>query len=336
MDAASVNFGEHGGIVALMRERPEGEHILGEKSKAHQLELAAGEAWAEIGYLGDTWTPITNKSISHTNGSPKRQFSMRIFAEFVQDHLLAIPSLHGVRWQASLQKSALHTVRDFRAMAGHFHYFGKKHAAQSSLGNQVKKLFMDTPVSEFMGLQFGRRFENQGMHTATVIAIEDLGGAKNDLEPTIVKVAYQDQYEELLTKGQVIECLEVGYQTVLLASEMYAHYDAVTNAMYFLTTAFIADYRAVLTRLSLMIQRNGVSVLSINNKLDSTLAELQTLLAVTGPTEARVRMSYDATRELYKGVPIGGWDAGSPRSRLITLKTLLSSTRYHLFNLCNT
>ena len=323
MDAASVNFGEHQGLVALLRARPQGEHIFGEKSKAHQLELAASEAWKEIPYLAETWTAVTNKSIAHGNGSPKRLFSMRIFAEFLQEHMLAIPNLHGIRWQASLQKSALHTVRDFRAMAAHFHYFGKTHAVQSSLGNQMKKLFFDTPVSEFMGLQFGRRFEGQGLHTATVVAIEDLGEAKNDLEPAVIKVAYQDKYEEMMTKAQVIECVEAGYQAVLLASEIYQHYDAFTNAMYLLTTAFIADYRSVLTRLSLLIQRNGVSVLQINNKLDATLAELQTLLSVTGSTEASIRTSYDSDRELFKGIPIDSWEAS--RSQFRELKEAMIS-----------
>lgn len=97
MDAASVNFGEHAGSAALISQKPGGSHLHAEKAKAHQLELAAGEAWRSSDYLTDTWTKVTNKTIVHYNGSPKRQYAVRHFADFLGEHMVQIPNLHGVR-----------------------------------------------------------------------------------------------------------------------------------------------------------------------------------------------------------------------------------------------
>ena len=185
MDAASVNFAEHSGMVALMQARG-GLQIVGERGKAHQLELAAGESWRSVDYFVETWTPITNKSISHIGGSPKRQFSIRAFGEYCDDAVRQIPSLHGVRWQASLQKSAAHTIKDYRPLAMHFHYHGKSHASQANLGAHMKKMFYNTPVINFSDMQFGRRFEGQGTHTATVVSIED----DENLEHATIKVHF--------------------------------------------------------------------------------------------------------------------------------------------------
>lgn len=118
--------------------------------------------------------------------------------------------------------------------------------------------------------------------------------------------------------------MEAGYNTVLRSSEMYEHYEKFTDAMYLLTTAFVADYRDILRRLSVLIQRSGVHVVKINQETAAVQAELLALLQVPGPMEADVRRRYNSDRELWQGVPLSGWD--DAQDRLTQLKQTLLVT----------
>ena len=313
LDAASVNVGGIAGSGALLSARPNAGHLQVEKAKAHQLELAVGEAWRSQDYFTGTWTSVTNKTIAHLSVSPKRQFAAQVFSDFLKDNFLKIPSLHTVRWQASLLKSARHTVQDYRALAAHFHEFGKTHAKQnllSGIGASMRKIFFDTPCDKMMGLTFGRRFEGHtGVYTGTVVAVADKPDDDAcDLLSPLIKARYQDGHEEQLCKGQLIELMEKGFSSVLEDSEMYAHNMLFTDAKYLRTTAFVADWRETVTHLSLLIQRKGIHPLKINQKLDSTIAELTVLKMGPGRSERAVVDTYDLERELYKGIPVHGWD----------------------------
>ena len=315
LDGASVNLGEHNGSAAILKNREGCGHLVAQHGAAHNLELAAKDAWVIIDYFLDEWTTTTNTTIAHTGGSCKRLHSTKMHADFAGDNLYAIPSLHGVRWQPSLLKSARHTVNNFRALLMEFHEFGKSHARQSELGSDMRKLFYNTPLESFMGLQFGRRFQTgnrSALHTGTIVAVvAPPDGAKNDLEHPGLKARYQDGWEEFLMKGQVMECLEAGYNAVLEQSKVYAHMTTFSSAKYLRTTAFIADFRSSLARLSELIQRAGVSPISINNKLTGTIAELTLLISTPGAMESGVIGKFDSEREMYLGVPVHGWEEAS-------------------------
>lgn len=315
LDAASVNVGTATGSGTILSQREGGSHLMVNKSKAHQLELGNKEAWATVPYFVNDWTDITNQSVAHLSVSPKRQHALTVFADWLGDHIVKISNLHGVRWQESLLSSARNTLRDFRALACEFHEFGKMNAKQRDLDLVMRKVFFHTPCAELVGKQFGRRFagpEASGIFTATISSIDDLpADAKTDIEVPIINVSYQDGFAEKLCKGQVIECLEAGFSQVLEASPIYKHNMRFTDGKYLLATAFIADWREPMSRMSQLIQRSGISSLKINQRAATLEAELLQLIATPGPLEARVRLDYCAERELYLGIPVHGFEEGS-------------------------
>lgn len=109
--------------------------------------------------------------------------------------------------------------------------------------------------------------------------------------------------------GTDISCADSELLGETYTADMYAHATVgFTSATYLRVTAFIADCKYITKRLSMLIQRDGISPLEINLKVDTTVAELLELIGTPGLRETEVVSAYDPETELYRGIPVHDWE----------------------------
>lgn len=313
LDGASVNLGEGTGIAGIVHGKPEGEHCHFEHAKAHIVELKCNAAHNAVGYFTSTMTSNLKDGFSYFTSSAKRQFHGKVIADTVGDNLLKIVTLHGVRWQASLGRSLRVVVRNWRTYCALFHEDGKKQAPQLQLPVLTRKLYLTTKPELFVGKQYGRRFEGTtGFFTATINSVLALGETGNDLEVPIFNASYQDGFQETLQKGQVLDLMEAGQQTVLMGASTYELYDRWSDARFVLSCAFNLDVKQkCTTRLSELTQRENLTCLSLNVKVAAVCAELELMRDTPGPNERELRASYVSSRESLKGITVADWESAS-------------------------
>ena len=97
----------------------------------------------------------------------------------------------------------------------------------------------------------------------------------NDLEEALLKVTYKsDRSVEWLSKAQVVECAEDGFDDTLKGDTAYALYDELSQARYLLTAAFLLDVRTKLKRLSELRQRGTLLPTDVNLRHEALQGEL--------------------------------------------------------------
>jgi len=134
----------------------------------------------------------------------------------------------------------------------------------------------------------------------------------NDLEEALLKVTYKsDRSVEWLSKAQVVECAEDGFDDTLKGDAAYALYDELSQARYLLTAAFLLDVRTKLKRLSELCQRGTLLPTDVNLRHEALQGELDHLASTPGAEEASVRSEYNSRQETFKGIAVPDWESAT-------------------------
>jgi len=159
LDGASVNLGEKSGLKARLLETA--QWIVFTHAVAHNVELACNEAYGSVAYFRSEFDKITRDVVSHYSVSPKRTWKLRKVAEDVldSDHL-NLAKLHGIRWQASLQRCLKAVIQDWVALCVDLHDSGRR--AMAKTVPDCPLILLETPIAELDGTTFNRRGEDAG------------------------------------------------------------------------------------------------------------------------------------------------------------------------------
>jgi len=103
-DGAAVMIGRRKGVVALLKE--EVGHFVGIHAVAHNLELAIGDVWEQMDYIGNDMPRVLNSIHAHYSQSAKRQGSRGDISKHLGVVCLKLTSLHGIRWRNSQKRSS--------------------------------------------------------------------------------------------------------------------------------------------------------------------------------------------------------------------------------------
>ena len=117
--------------------------------------------------------------------------------------LLRLNAYNPAHWERAKSRLEKAISRDYVPMVVMFHSDGKKGAEQRLLPIETRKLYLQSPLEDFVDLQIGRKFEEGGYYTGTITRVQLVPSGTNDLLAPLITVKYQDSFEEQLCKAQV-------------------------------------------------------------------------------------------------------------------------------------
>ena len=336
-DGASVMKGHKNGVVAILQKMA--SHIQFTHAIAHQIELAADEAYECSEYLSGHFDDVTKALVSAHARSAKLKHRVTALADMVGDTFLNVKKYCRTRWQRSLQRVLGSIRQDWRVICMQLHEQGKRKALQSELDPDNRKLSLVSPLTAFVGKRFKREFKDskgkKKMEAGTIISCDlksearptctnksDKHGELGETEAAVhlmnprLKVKYDsDGVTDWLTKGQMIDMMELD-QPALMRSDKYKLYCDASHAKYLLFVCTLYDVRTLTSELSELSQRGTLLPTDVNAKFASVKNELLAMARKTkpqmGPKEQSLLDDYDETSETYQGITVVGWKMFKP------------------------
>jgi hypothetical protein len=112
LDGASVNLGEVGGVVALIKK--EVPHIKGVHGVAYVIELAWNDA-LKGDPLIDEMNETNQMAYVHYAGSGKKKLTYGVCCKVLGEEQHELVSLHGIRWRESSHRAAKNLLLSWHA-----------------------------------------------------------------------------------------------------------------------------------------------------------------------------------------------------------------------------
>ena len=313
-DSCSTNTGVKKGVFTRAKEKA--PWLINTGATAHAVESACNDAYNEISYFKDEYDPTVRGTYSEYSCSAKKKTQLHNVATAIHENkLLRLCKQHGIRWQESLKRGTRAMFMDWRALCADMHRRGKRATAKRDVPEPLRSLHLSTPAEQFKGVQLQYAFEsNRGVrkfYPATITKVNQ-PTLSNDLEEKLFELTFpQDGHKLQLCKAQLLEAMEEGFQSVLLAQPSYEKYDKLSRLRWLRTAALLLDTQNITKPLSQMHQRDTLLPTDIDIKNAAVQAELSKLLAAPGVNEKAVNDNFDNDSQCYRGIAVSHCDAST-------------------------
>jgi len=321
LDGASVNMGQHSGVVALMkREVP---HVLGVHAVAHVLELGCADAVKDEELIDEMLT-TSQEGYVHYAGSGKKRLTFETCCAYLGEEGRKLLSLHGIRWRESSYRGTINMLKTWRARCTDLLEEARLEAGMllgplSSPELFVKKTF--------------RKKTPDGRGTDKIFKIKVLSyqGVQGGAE--MFKCQYQTrvQEEESFSKADILGYLieDSNKKDALMASSAGKLYYKMTKYSYVKTLHFWADLCSEGKILSKTLQRSGVLISDVTSGVEDCLTNVQKLSSSPGTWMKAFLTDFDAVEGRLDGIELSGIEEGE-RLYKDMLRSVCGRVRDHL------
>ena len=287
-DGASVMLGTQNGAAAKLKALCEAKAVV-IHGVAHVEQLVAGDAFKEVDYFDD-WQDVVQLAYTYYHRSGKKRSGLEEVAKVIDEHLLKIAGVHGIRWVASQAQTIRALLTDLPSIAADLEV-----TAKSELGISYTLL---TPSNSFLGKTFLQEFEgfrNKFKATVQSFVASDDGIAANDKFWLI----YSDRTRLSMSKAELVDRLTSDADHDRLEGDpRWQLRSKLINWRFVAFSSFMLDVHNDLAILSKSFQSNSLLVFDIAKNVNKTLKSLEKLQDAAGVQEklfwAEVKKDEDA------------------------------------------
>jgi hypothetical protein len=321
LDGASVNMGEVGGVVALLKK--EVPHVKGVHGVAHVVELAWADALKGEPLI-DEMLETNQMAYVHYAGSGKKKLTYGASCKALGEDQHELVSLHGIRWRESSHRGAKNLL-----LSWHGRTTDLLEEASVEIGLKL------TPLSSpdaFINLMFQKKTADAkygpGNHTFTLKVIKHLGKTADGVN------TYQAKYMrvhgraccgelETFNQGDLLTYLldASGQRERLMATKAGLLLERLTRYSYVKTLAFWVDVTQQGKVVSKLFQRNGLLLSDITSGVEDSVDAIGALKGTAGPFMKGFVKDFDTSNETLYGRELSDISTGEP-----AYQTMLSNT----------
>ena len=323
LDGASVNMGEHAGVVALTKQ--EVPHVIGVQGVAHILELS----WLDAikGYPLVTEMLETNQeAYVHYAQSGKKRLTFEACCDALGEEGMALISLHGIRWRESSYRASFNLIQTWRARTTDL-----LEEASIEVGLPL------TPLSApelFDKLKFRKRTldDNQKEKTYTLVVTKYLG-EQGGQEMFMATYQTKEKETEEFSKGDLLGYLldDSDKKERLYATSAGKLYQKMTKYSYVKMLHAWTDLCSEGKVLSKILQRNGVLISDVTSGVEDCVEAIGALTSSNGTWMQAFETDYDKGEERLDGISLSDVAEGQA-AYSETVKDVCPAVQEHLIS----
>jgi hypothetical protein len=321
LDGASVNMGEVGGVVALLKK--EVPHVKGVHGVAHVVELAWADALKGEPLI-DEMLETNQMAYVHYAGSGKKKLTYSASCTALGEDQHELVSLHGIRWRESSHRGAKNLLLSWHARTTDL-----LEEASVEIGLSLTPL---SPPEAFANLMFQKKTADAkygpGNHTFTLKVVKHLGKTSdgvNTFQAKYMRVHGRACQGELETfnQGDLLTYLldASGKRERLMATKAGLLLERLTRYSYMKTLTFWVDVTQQGKVISKLFQRNGLLLSDITSGVEDSVDVIGALKGTAGPFMKGFVKDFDTANETLYGRELSSISTGE-----LAYQTMLSNT----------
>jgi hypothetical protein len=299
-DNCSVNMGDKTGVGKQICDIVTQARCVG--AVAHVLQLCVGDV-DDIVYYFILFREIISQIIAQYQLSGKRKHALEELAQLLDGFVYKLRGIHGIRWVASMRNILAKVYKML-------------HIIVLDLDMRAKEKFgcashtMHTADEMFMGVQFKPVGETRKYRVSGTVPTNDSSSMtlfkatalRGDQTCEISKVELLDLLGNCIEQHEVCtKCAAATYSSRCDKCKGKYLWDLklkLQSRRFVLFLAFLIDMHALLERVSLIFQRDDLSIGDVGAEVNTAIDEIAKLAIACGKLESQVH-NFVASRRGY-------------------------------------
>ena len=302
LDGASVNMGEHAGVVALLKK--EVPHVIGVHGVAHLFELAWLAAVKDQPLIQEM-LEINTEAYNWWAGSGKKRLSFGACCSVLGEEALDLIAMHGIRWREASWRASLNLIRTWRARCTDL-----LETARTEVGMTLGPL---SAPEMFLKKTFRKKTQDaHGVNKIFTIKVSTYCGVMGGFE-MFNCVYVQTKETEKFSKGDILGYIlaDSEHKDTLYATSAGQLLEKLTRYRYVKTLHFWTDLSSEGKVLSKILQQTGVLISDVTGGVEDCCSAVKKLSSSSeGPWMKAFTKDFDSVEARLDGIELSGIDAG--------------------------
>jgi len=289
-------------------------------ASAHNLELVWSHATKEVPYVLHI-AEVLSVSFNLISGSLKATHALKEITKSIEQSIVSLKALHGIRWLRSQQRAIHSLLTDWLALVLYCEEISLVRVGikLSSLSSRCE--FIDLPITISV-----EGAEKRG-YVVECVSPPDVNVVDEEFKIRLISSRVRN-HEYILTKNEVIVRLAHGKQEELKKIAEWDLYISLTQYRLVITLHFLLDIEAELAQLSLTFQTENNAPSDMVHGFERTLDKVRLLKDTDGDALSRFKAKFDESTELFEGIYLEDYKEGKEMFDLDRVLLIVATEEY--------